>query len=734
MKFVPAKLLILLMPGLVMADTDAPVAAIDTISVFGTRGVAETSGSAQVLTTEELEKFEHANVHSILRAVPGLYLREEDGNGFFPRIGIRASSSGRSDRISILEDGVPAAMAPYANTSAYFFPNAGRMSSVEVLKGPETLLHGPQTTSGAINLISTPIPLQRQGFIQAELAGNEGRQLHAHFGDTRGQWGYLLETWQRDTEGHLQLDRSARNSGIDAAEYIAKLRWSSAIGARFPQQLDMKIQSTIERANVSYLGLTDADYRADSNRRYGLSELEHMNRSREGFSLQHRLSFADHSSLTTTLYEYETRRIYDRLNQINEVGIGATGVAWEINNNGANAASLQGILDGDLDTTHPNGVRYGANHQAYDATGLQVALKTAFSIGVTEQEVTLAARRHRDITHNAVNGVGNSIYHQVDGELVFQSQALATPQRGSADASAIWLANRISFENLTLVPILRYENIESAANLASDASPLQQASRNRNRIQNTTAGLGATLRLNNSWTLIGGVHQGFAPPGNGVVMGSKGEESTNLEGGVRVRGDRLTADLIAFYSDYDNALRNCLVASPCASGAIDGTEQAGAKQVYGLEVALTTELYEGDNLRFPAKLSYTYTGGEYTRSSDLVGGVQKGDVLDYTPENIASLEIGAQAASGVEAWLAVAYSDGSCVTTECGRTGVDTRYLRTQSLLTLDFALTYPLRGETDLYAKIDNLLDQQRITHRGSDGARGNAPRTAAIGVRMSF
>ena len=88
----------------------------------------------------ELEKFESRNVKSVLSAVPWLYVRDEDALGTFPRIGIRASSSGRSDRILVLEDGVPAAMAPYANTSAYFFPNISRMRSVEVLKGPETLL------------------------------------------------------------------------------------------------------------------------------------------------------------------------------------------------------------------------------------------------------------------------------------------------------------------------------------------------------------------------------------------------------------------------------------------------------------------------------------------------------------------------------------------------------------------------------------------------------------------
>ncbi len=41
---------------------------------------------------------------------------------------------------------------------------------------------------------------------------------------------------------------------------------------------------------------------------------------------------------------------------------------------------------------------------------------------------------------------------------------------------------------------------------------------------------------------------------------------------------------MSFYSDYSNALRNCLVANPCPGGAVDGTQQTGSKEVYGVEI------------------------------------------------------------------------------------------------------------------------------------------------------
>src|SRR5690606_5514612 len=120
------------------------VAGLDPIVVIGSKQDARLStGSAILLDSAELTRFKSTNINTILQSVPGVYVREENGLGNFPRIGVRASSSGRSDRISIMEDGIPAAMAPYANTSAYYFPTAGRIHSIEILKGPEMLAPGP---------------------------------------------------------------------------------------------------------------------------------------------------------------------------------------------------------------------------------------------------------------------------------------------------------------------------------------------------------------------------------------------------------------------------------------------------------------------------------------------------------------------------------------------------------------------------------------------------------------
>ncbi len=343
-----------------------------------------------------------------------------------------------------------------------------------------------------------------------------------------------------------------------------------------------------------------------------------------------------------------------------------------------------------------------------------------------EHELMGGVRFHKDRTKNTATRA-NPVYHQVNGSLVFSHDSAATPSEGFAKATSFWIADRIRAGNLILLPLLRHEDVDSRANIDNPDS-------NSNSLKKTTWGVGLNYEIGEQWTVLAGVHKGFAPPGSGVAMGAKGEESTNIEGGIRFRGASFGVDVVGFYTDYDNALRNCIVANPCTGGRVDGVQQDGAKQVHGLEVLAYGNLFEGDGFRVPVQLAYTWTDGEYTRAPDAGTAVRRGDVLDNTPKHIGRLQVGFSDDSGLDFSMALNYQDGACSTTTCGRAGVDTRFIRTESLFTADLSASYALTRAVDVYARVENLFDQQRITHRGADGARGNPGRYVGGGLRVNF
>ena len=120
------------LPTIAFADSNQAIQ--DTITIYGSETPkTKVTGSAQYIDELELEKFEYADIQQILRQIPGVSLQIEDGYGLRPNISIRGVATERSGRITLLEDNVLIAPAPYSAPSAYYFPTSGRMTGFEVV-------------------------------------------------------------------------------------------------------------------------------------------------------------------------------------------------------------------------------------------------------------------------------------------------------------------------------------------------------------------------------------------------------------------------------------------------------------------------------------------------------------------------------------------------------------------------------------------------------------------------
>ncbi len=96
--------------------------------------------------------------NEVFRNVPGVNVRDEEGQGLRPNIGIRGLDPTRSRKVLMLEDGVPIALAPYGEPELYYNPPIDRMKRIEILKGSGSILFGPQTVGDVINYITRQPP------------------------------------------------------------------------------------------------------------------------------------------------------------------------------------------------------------------------------------------------------------------------------------------------------------------------------------------------------------------------------------------------------------------------------------------------------------------------------------------------------------------------------------------------------------------------------------------------
>jgi Fe(3+) dicitrate transport protein len=721
-------------PGVLAQQTTdvAPGARLEEVRIVGHRDDArEKAGSAYVVDTEQLKQFSHADINRVLRQVPGVYLREEEGYGLRPNIGIRGSGAERSSKISLMEDGVLIAPAPYADPAAYYFPTAGRMSAIEVLKGPEAMRYGPFTVGGAMNMVSTPIPAEAGGRLLAEVGSDAEQRVLANYGASGDYYGWVVETVQHQSDGFHDIDRSGRDAGFDIEDYVAKLRLNSDAGGGVYHQLDLKAQYSEESSNASYLGLADADFAADPDRRYGISALDEMSNDHTGYSARYRIEFSDNLGVNLLAYRNEFSRDWFKLDRINGQSLSSMFAA--INNGSANAALFQGQLDGSIDVSNVN---LKHNNRDYEAEGLQFTLDARFATGAWQHELEFGARRHKDEI-DRFQPVER--YNQVAGQLVYVTEVLPAAGSdnaiGNGEADAVWLSDRISNGSLTLVPVIRVEDIETRnRQWSNDLQRSGNPAEKRNTIGGATRlGLGATWDLDGKWRLLAGVHEGFAPPGSDSVEGTEPEESLNYEAGVRYVDQRLSVDAVLFYSDYQNTIKNCTVANPCAGGITVGTENLGESEIQGLELAVAREFDGLLGATWPVRLAYTFTDAEVTADSD-TGSVLEGDNLSDIPEQVLSLSLGMVHPAGWDSYLNLSYIDETCSTNTCERAGVDDRFLRTDDLLVVDWTAGYKLLPGLRVYAKLNNLFDEQEIVSRKPDGARSNMPRTAYLGADWSF
>jgi len=720
---------------------------LSNIHVVGSRDdIYSIPGSAHYIDHEDIRAMSYDDINRVLQRVPGIYLREEDGFGLFPNISLRGVDTSRSAKVTLMEDGILAAPAPYAAPAAYYSPTTGRMDGLELLKGTSQVKYGPHSTGGVINYISTPIPEQQRLFLRSQYGEDNDLRVHGIYGNTLdtsvGRIGYVFEGYLRSSDGFKKIDAApglndTDETGFHNIEPMVKLSWEPKTDVY--QRLEFKYGYTEKNADETYLGLSTEDFREDPYRRYSASQFDNIDTEHHRTYLRYFIAPTDSVDIVTTAYYNEFARNWYKLNDIRSV---AGGLVAHMDMSAALAGAEGGTgldcLRGELAC----GLRVRANNRYYEARGIQSDVEWRFQTTNLQHALGFGIRYHndmegrfqwQDVYEQGSSGVINGVSSGVPG----------TQDNREVETSAIafYLQDTIRVGRWIFKPGFRYETLELEDRDFRPGGTTRQAS-----LGMLAGGLGLAYKLSDEWQAFGGVNFGFSPPSpGGAVSGLQEETSTGYELGLRYNGRTriFMAEATGFLTRFDD-----LIVVSNIGGTGTGTdENFGRVDAYGLEFSGSFDLARANNWSFSNQyfVTFTYTSAEQqndARSEDPESIFSFGAVGNKAPY-IPEYQLSVGSSLDFENWggsltaniVDETFTSASNVELEINGVGLaDARFGKTDAHEIIDLSLYVKPRDEIRVFAGIHNLFNQKYIVSRQPHGPRPGLPQSWYAGVELSF
>jgi Fe(3+) dicitrate transport protein len=680
------------------------------VDVIGTRDAMQRlPGAATTLGAEELENARVFTTSEALRKVSGVNVRDEEGMGLRPNIGIRGLNPTRSTKVLLLEDGVPLSYAPYGDNASYYHPPIDRFERVEVLKGAGQLTFGPQTAGGVINYI-TPMPTyQPSGSLALTLGSRDYVNAHARYSRGNVLFDYV----------HKQGDGSRDNIRSQINDFNLK----SVVDLGGGQALTLRANYYGENSQVTYTGITQAEW-DNFGAKYNPFKNDQFASDRIGLSATHEARLSSNVVLLTSLYgAYFNRDWWRQSSNTTDDQCGAGFIAARQAGQAVNpdtCNSVQGRL------------------RTYYTYGIEPRLRANFVGLGANNEFEFGVRAHYEIQdRRQVNGTSPGA----------RTGTTVEDNERYVDAYSMFVQNRFIYGNWTITPAARVERIlyERTNNLT--AAP----STGKTSDTEFIPGIGVNWNPTPSTTLFGGVHRGFSPArvedilGNPTTAGAPvsaivpADHSVNAEVGARgVVARGLSYQLAVFRNYFSQQTVVGSVAGANLPLGVGETLYVGTEVGGQLDFAPTFGIKPDVFLR----LAYTWLPVARTEAPFLrldngqpVTGSAEGNRLPYAPRNMVTLGLGYNHPVGFSGLVEMVYVSeqyGDFANTVAPSANGQAGLLDAYTIFNLALNYNLPWKGLT-AFAAVKNIGDEVYIADR-TRGILPGTPRLFQAGLKYSF
>jgi Fe(3+) dicitrate transport protein len=701
-----------------IAHSDEQV--LEEITIIGNSVELDSvSGSAYVIDEEDLDRFDYVDLRKVLNQAPGVYIREEDGYGLRPNIGIRGAAAERSQKITLMRDEVLITPAPYSAPAAYYVPNVSRVSGIEVVKGPAAVTHGPHTVGGAVNMMSVPVPSEAMGVLDLSYGTDAYYKAQGSYGGTSGNFGFLVDVLSYGADGFKSIDGHGDDTGFERTDFGVKLLYQNPDSAR-DHRVTLLVEGGEEKADETYLGLTDADFNENPYRRYAASQLARF--ESEHLNLLFNYSFSLSGNTTSNLKAYFNE--FDRSwNKLDGFVSGPTlqKVLQSPNQYRDQYFVLTGLKDSNLVDDETLDVTN--NDRSYESSGIQWSVADQRDLGSVSLTSRAGVRFHSD---QVERNHQPKTYLMTSQQMVSDNipRAPKVVNKAQSDAVAVYAIVRATLGSVSLDVGARHEDIEGEVQNYITGETVERSQ------SLTSPSVSAIWELSDTLSLFGGLYEGFSPAGPG--SDASNEESTNYELGVRFSHEATEASLVGFFSDYGNLIGRCRVSdTTCEPGS---EFNGGEVEISGVELLLIHAIALSDTLSLEGSLAYTYTESEFATTFlsgfPQWGLVKEGDELPYIPESVGNARLSLVG----DRWRVEGSVDFQSQMREVPGVADIEDALHSDGFAVLDLSATYALTENLSLQASLLNVTDEAAVVSHRPFGARPNRPRSVVGRIRYAF
>lgn len=643
--------------------------------------VFEHPGARDVVRREAFERSGASSAREVLNRIPGVNAPENNGTGSHDlalNFGIRGLNPRLASRSTVLMDGIPVPFAPYGQPQLSLAPiSLGNMDAVDVVRGGGAVRYGPQNVGGIVNFVTRAIPEEAtfKAAMQNQISpssSQDGLKNSANLlvggSNANGLGGALLYSGTRGSDWREHSDTQ-----IDDLMLKGKLQLDEA------NSLHAMAQYYEGEAEMPG-GLSTADFDADPYQSTRLKD-----------------KFWGRRTLFNLGYDYKQD---DRQFSVNSF-------------------FTKTLRSGYLD----QGSFVSLSPREYWVRGIETRFSQGVALGDSWHELGIGYRY--------VNEAGHELRYRepVNGALPTTASRNDRDTRGSTEAHAIYLDDRIDIGRWTITPGIRYEMIDSEQSNKLNGQQYQGS------YNTALPALNVMYHLTDNWNLYANTEGSFgsvqySQMPNRVSSGEvKPEKARTWEVGTRYDNGDLQAEIGAFLINFDNQYES--------NQTNDSVIARGETRHQGIE---TSVRYALDGLS-PVLAGFdVHAGYAFVDATIREHGPNKGNQVPFSSRHKGTLGIGYTEGPWQlnldSSFQSSQYADNANTGSESanGSTGRIPGYMLVSTRAGYDFG---PQLSNLKVAVGVKNLFNREYYTRSFDDNNKGKyvgEPRTLYVQTSVAF